>query len=74
MPTWKLEVEYEGTRYRGWQIQHNAKTIQGEMQEAARQLFASKVEIYGSGRTDAGVHALPNNAFACHGARSDTAA
>ena len=58
MPTWKLEVEYEGTRYRGWQIQHNAKTIQGEMQEAARQLFESKVEIYGSGRTDAGVHAI----------------
>jgi tRNA pseudouridine38-40 synthase len=57
MPTWKLELEYEGTRYRGWQMQHNARTIQGEMQDAARQLFASKVEIYGSGRTDAGVHA-----------------
>src|SRR5688572_9739493 len=58
MPTWKLELEYEGTRYRGWQIQHNAKTIQGEMQEAARQLFESKPEVYGSGRTDAGVHAV----------------
>ena len=58
MPTWKLELEYEGTRYRGWQIQHNAKSIQGEMQDAARQLFESKVEIFGSGRTDAGVHAI----------------
>ena len=58
MPTWKLELEYEGTRYRGWQIQHNAKTIQGEMQEAARQLFAGRFELFGSGRTDAGVHAL----------------
>ncbi|MEO8573785.1 MAG: tRNA pseudouridine(38-40) synthase TruA [Pyrinomonadaceae bacterium] len=58
MPTWKLELEYEGTRYRGWQIQHNAKSIQGEMQDAARQLFESKPEIYGSGRTDAGVHAV----------------
>ncbi len=58
MPTWKLELEYEGTRYRGWQMQHNAKSIQGEMQEAARQLFTSKTEIYGSGRTDAGVHAI----------------
>ena len=58
MPTWKLELEYEGTRYRGWQIQHNVKTIQGEMQDAARQLFAGKFEIFGSGRTDAGVHAL----------------
>jgi tRNA pseudouridine38-40 synthase len=58
MTTWRLDVEYEGTRYRGWQIQHNAKTIQGEFMEAARHLFENKVEIYGSGRTDAGVHAL----------------
>jgi len=58
MPTWKLELEYQGTRYRGWQIQHNAKSIQGEMMDAARKLFESKVEIFGSGRTDAGVHAL----------------
>lgn len=58
MPTWKLELEYEGTRYRGWQIQHNAKTVQGEMQAAARQLFEAKAEVFGSGRTDAGVHAI----------------
>ena len=58
MPTWKLELEYEGTRYRGWQIQHNARTVQGEMQDAARQLFTARPEIYGSGRTDAGVHAV----------------
>ena len=58
MPTWKLEIEYEGTRYRGWQIQHNAKTVQGEVENAARKLFSGKFEIYGSGRTDAGVHAL----------------
>ena len=58
MSTWKLEIEYEGTRYRGWQIQHNAKTVQGELMAAARELFASRVEIGGSGRTDAGVHAL----------------
>ena len=58
MPTWKLELEYEGTRYRGWQIQHNAKTIQGELQDVARELFAGKFELFGAGRTDAGVHAL----------------
>jgi len=58
MPTWKLELEYEGTRYRGWQIQHNAKTVQGELANAARQLFSEKAEIFGAGRTDAGVHAL----------------
>lgn len=62
MPTWKLELEYEGSRYRGWQIQHNAKTIQGEMQDIARQLFASKFELFGAGRTDAGVHALRQTA------------
>jgi tRNA pseudouridine38-40 synthase len=58
MPTWKLEVEYEGTRYRGWQMQHNAKSVQGEMMDVSRQLFASRVDLYGAGRTDAGVHAL----------------
>jgi tRNA pseudouridine38-40 synthase len=58
MPTWKLEIEYEGTRYRGWQIQHNAKSIQGELMDVSRRLFTSKVELYGAGRTDAGVHAL----------------
>jgi tRNA U38,U39,U40 pseudouridine synthase TruA len=58
MPTWRLEIEYEGTRYRGWQIQHNAKSVQGELQDAARQLFSGKFEIFGAGRTDAGVHAL----------------
>lgn len=58
MPTWKLEIEYEGTRYRGWQIQHNAKSIQGEFMDAARQLFSEKPDFFGAGRTDAGVHAL----------------
>lgn len=57
MPSWKLEIEYEGTRYRGWQIQHNAKTVQGELQIAAYQLFSGRVELGGAGRTDAGVHA-----------------
>ena len=58
MPTWKLEIEYEGTRYRGWQIQHNARTVQGELERVARELFESRVELFGAGRTDAGVHAL----------------
>ena len=58
MPTWRLDIEYEGTRYRGWQIQHNARTVQGEMAKAVRELFEAKAEIFGSGRTDAGVHAV----------------
>ncbi|MEJ7860924.1 MAG: tRNA pseudouridine(38-40) synthase TruA [Pyrinomonadaceae bacterium] len=58
MPTWKLEIEYDGTRYRGWQIQHNEKTVQSELQVAAYQLFEGRVEIGGACRTDAGVHAF----------------
>ncbi|HXG86537.1 MAG TPA: tRNA pseudouridine(38-40) synthase TruA [Pyrinomonadaceae bacterium] len=58
MNTWKLEIEYEGTRYRGWQIQHNAKTVQGELTQAVRQIFEARTEVFGAGRTDAGVHAL----------------
>jgi tRNA pseudouridine38-40 synthase len=58
MPKWKLLIEYDGTRYRGWQEQLNARTIQGELRKAAEDYFQKQVEITGSGRTDAGVHAL----------------
>ena len=58
MPTWKLEVEYDGTRYRGWQIQHLAKTIQGEFREVTRELFSSPAEVFSGEPTVAGVHAL----------------
>jgi tRNA pseudouridine38-40 synthase len=58
MPKWKLAVEYEGTRYSGWQEQPNARTVQGILREAAEAFFKQRVEIVGSGRTDAGVHAL----------------
>jgi len=59
MPRFKLTVEYAGTRYSGWQIQKNARTIQGELDRAVRTITARKdFELYGSGRTDAGVHAI----------------
>ena len=58
MPKWKLILEYEGTRYRGWQEQQNARTVQGELRKAAENFLEEKVELAGSGRTDAGVHAL----------------
>jgi len=59
MQTWKLEIEYEGTRYRGWQIQPNARTVMGEIELAAQDFFKTRLlEIGGAGRTDAGVHAL----------------
>jgi tRNA pseudouridine38-40 synthase len=55
----KLTIEYAGTRYSGWQVQKNARTIQGEIERAIRAATgAREVELYGSGRTDAGVHAL----------------
>ncbi len=58
MPRFKLTIEYAGTRYSGWQIQKNARTIQGEIDAAARTVTGRKdFELYGSGRTDAGVHA-----------------
>jgi tRNA pseudouridine38-40 synthase len=58
MLTWKLTLEYDGTRYSGWQEQANAKTITGELRKAAEDFFQRQVEIGGAGRTDAGVHAL----------------
>ena len=55
----KLYIEYEGTRYSGWQVQKNVRTVQGKLLEVAEKIFKNqKVDIQGSGRTDAGVHAL----------------
>ena len=56
--TWKLTIEYDGTRYSGWQEQKNARTVAGDIRQAAEQFLDSEVELHGSGRTDAGVHAL----------------
>jgi tRNA pseudouridine38-40 synthase len=58
MPTWKLTIEYDGTRYHGWQEQKNARTIYGEIRLAAKDYFQSSVILGGAGRTDSGVHAL----------------
>ena len=59
MPRFRLLIEYAGTRYSGWQIQKNARTVQGEIDRAIREAFKPReFELYGSGRTDAGVHAL----------------
>jgi tRNA pseudouridine38-40 synthase len=59
MPRFLLRIEYAGTRYRGWQIQNNARTVQGEIARAAAEVLRTdNFELYGSGRTDAGVHAL----------------
>jgi tRNA pseudouridine38-40 synthase len=58
MGRYKLTIEYEGTRYAGWQIQKGGKTIQGEILDACRDLFkVDEIDFYGAGRTDGGVHA-----------------
>jgi tRNA pseudouridine38-40 synthase len=55
----KVFIEYAGTKYSGWQIQKNARTVQGELTRVVRDVTGQKqFELYGSGRTDAGVHAL----------------
>jgi tRNA pseudouridine38-40 synthase len=58
MPTYRLTLEYEGTRYHGWQEQKNARSVAGELRRAMEECGAAVGELGGSGRTDAGVHAL----------------
>ena len=50
-------IEYDGTKYSGWQEQKNARTVAGQIRKAAEDFLGVGVEIQGSGRTDAGVHA-----------------
>ncbi len=56
--TFKLIIEYDGTDYSGWQSQDNSITIQQKIEEVLEQLFQQKITLHGSGRTDAGVHAV----------------
>jgi len=59
MARFRLDLEYVGTRYSGWQDQRNARTVQGALHEAVRRVAKrTDFESCGSGRTDAGVHAL----------------
>jgi tRNA pseudouridine38-40 synthase len=57
-----MDIEYDGTRYRGWQVQENARSIAGELQRGIRAVGGEMVDMGGSGRTDAGVHALRQTA------------
>ncbi|MCM8779229.1 MAG: tRNA pseudouridine(38-40) synthase TruA [Candidatus Omnitrophica bacterium] len=68
MRNFKLLIEYEGTNYWGWQIQNlkskiknqklKIRTVQGEIEKALKKIFGKSIRLIGSGRTDAGVHAL----------------
>ncbi|OGX40038.1 MAG: tRNA pseudouridine(38-40) synthase TruA [Omnitrophica WOR_2 bacterium RIFCSPHIGHO2_02_FULL_50_17] len=55
----KLTLEYDGTRFEGWQVQKkNQRTVQGEIEKALKKIFKEEIRLIGSGRTDSGVHAL----------------
>ena len=56
--TWKITLAYDGTDYSGWQVQPGQRTIQGELQAALGRVTGEAPLPQGSGRTDAGVHAL----------------
>jgi tRNA pseudouridine38-40 synthase len=58
LQTWKLTLTYDGTDYKGWQVQPEEPTIQGELQAALGRIVGETPLPQGSGRTDAGVHAL----------------
>jgi len=64
---WKLTLSYDGTDFCGWQVQPGERTVQGELQSALRRIVSESPLPQGSGRTDAGVHALAQVAsFALH--------
>lgn len=66
MKNYKLLIQYDGTRYNGWQSQGNTEnTIQGKIENVLSRLTEQPVKLHGSGRTDAGVHAMGQvaNAF-----------
>jgi tRNA pseudouridine38-40 synthase len=60
MPRYFIEVAYKGTNYSGFQKQHNANSVQAELEKALEIFYRQKFELTGSSRTDAGVHALQN--------------
>jgi tRNA pseudouridine38-40 synthase len=58
VPSFKITIAYDGSRFVGWQRQINGPSVQGLIEEALRELDEDEVSLAGAGRTDAGVHAL----------------
>ena len=60
---YRITIQYDGSRYNGWQKQGNTKnTIQGKLEDILSRMTKEEVEVHGAGRTDAGVHALGQTA------------
>ena len=73
MLRYHLLIEYVGTNFRGWQIQKKGSTIQGLIQKKISKILKEKIILNGSGRTDAGVHAIEQSAhFDCNNEILDT--
>ena len=62
MHRYQILIEYAGTNFRGWQVQKKGDTIQGLIQEKISQILKEKIILFGSGRTDSGVHAIEQSA------------
>ncbi len=62
MPRYQILIEYAGSNFRGWQIQKKGKTVQGLVQANLSKLLKEKIALFGSGRTDTGVHAIEQSA------------
>ncbi len=58
MARYKATIEYDGTNYKGWQSQPKGDTVQDAIENALKEIFGKKITVFGSGRTDTGVHAL----------------
>ena len=69
---YQIIIEYDGTTYNGWQYQKNGTSIQNEIEKALRKILKKKIRVIGSGRTDAGVHAIGQSAnFFCDKIEND---
>ena len=62
MNTYQIIIEYDGSNFVGWQIQKNGTSVQGVIQKVLKKITKEKIFILGSGRTDAGVHAIAQSA------------
>ncbi len=58
MPTARLKIAYDGSRFAGWAAQPGQRTVQGELESGLERILGDRVELTVGGRTDAGVHAL----------------